>query len=88
MSGGRLRDGRSFFGIQQLKTMLAANPRPLARNLLHQFTVYSTGTPVRFSDRDQIEAILDDCAVNGFRVRDLIHGLVESEIFLGKDRER
>ena len=87
-SAGRLRDGRSFFGIQQLKTMLAANPRPLARNLLHQFTVYSTGTPVRFSDRDQIEAILDDCAVNGFRVRDLIHGLVESEIFLGKDRER
>ena len=87
-SAGSLRDGRSFSGIRQLKKILAANPRQLARNLLHQFTVYATGTPVRFSDRDQIEAILDDCAGNGFRVRDLLHGLVQSEIFLGKDHQQ
>jgi len=87
-SAGTLRDGRSFSGIRQLKKILAANPRQLARNLLFQFTVYSTGTPVRFSDREQIEAILDNCAGSGFRVRDLLHGLIQSEVFLGKGHQR
>jgi hypothetical protein len=82
-AAGQLRDGRPFRDIRDLKAILAANPRQLARNLLHQFTLYSTGTPVRFSDRVEIEALLDACAADGYRVRDLIHALVESKIFLG-----
>jgi len=39
--------------------------------------------PVRFSDRAKIEALLDACAANGYRVRDLILSLVHSDIFLG-----
>jgi hypothetical protein len=80
---GQLIDGRRFQSIHDLKAILAANPRQLARNLLHQFTIYATGTPVRFSDRDEIEAILDATAANGYRVRDLMLGLVQSKIFLG-----
>ena len=80
---GKLLDGREFRNIIELKTILAANDRQLARNLLHQFTVYSTGTPVRFSDRVEIEEMLDACAADGYRVRDLIHSLVQSRIFLG-----
>jgi hypothetical protein len=56
-ASGRLPDGRRFNDIHELKKLLAADPRQLARNLLHQFTLYATGTPVRFSDRDEIEAI-------------------------------
>ena len=84
-ASGRLRDGRSFENIHDLKLILTLNPRQLARNLLHQFTIYSTGTPVRFSDREKIESILDDCEKNRYRVRDLIHALVKSTIFLGKE---
>ena len=46
--GGMLDDGTSFKNIHDLKTALSKTPRPLARNLLQQFTVYATGTPVRF----------------------------------------
>ena len=60
-------------------------PRPLARNLLQQFTVYATGTPVRFSERPQIESILDTAAKDEYRVGDLIHALVQSRLFLGGD---
>lgn len=80
---GRLSDGTEFRDIQDLKALLVTNPRQLARNLLHQFTVYATGTPVRFSDRQEIESILDTCRANDYRVRDLLSALVQSHIFLG-----
>ena len=72
--------------MRDLKAILAADPRQLARNLLQQFTVYSTGTPVRYSDRREIEAMLDACAADGYRVRDLLLALVQSRIFLGNSR--
>lgn len=80
---GKLIDGREFKNVNDLKSILAANPRQLARNLLHQFTVYATGTPVRYSDRREIESILDACEKDGYRVRDLMLALVQSRIVLG-----
>ena len=85
---GQLRDGRPFANIQELKTLLSRDQRQLARNLLHLLALYSTGTPVRFSDREEIESLLDACEENGFRVGDLIHALVQSRIFLGKEGSR
>ena len=87
-ASGRLLDGRSFRDIHELKAILVSDPRQLARNLLHQFTLYATGTPVRFADRGEIESILDACAADGYRVGDLLHSLVQSSIFLGKEGVR
>ncbi len=85
---GSLPDGRTFSDIRSLKALLADSSRQLARNLLHQFTAYATGGPVRFSDRRDIEAILDACVVDGYRVRDLLHGFVASGIFRGRGGEQ
>jgi hypothetical protein len=85
---GRLLDGRSFRDIHELKVILAGDSRQLARNILYQFTLYATGTPVRFSDREEIELILDACAPDGYRIRDLLHALVRSRTFLGKEGSR
>ncbi len=82
-SAGQLRDGRTFRNIQELKILLAAQPRRLAKNLLHQFTLYATGTPVRFSDRQEIEAILDRCEADGYQIRDLLREFVTSDVFAG-----
>jgi hypothetical protein len=79
----RLPDGRPFGDVTALKALLVGAERQLARNLLRQFTAYATGAPVRFADRGEIEAILDDCAPGGFRVGDLLRGLVTSRIFRG-----
>ncbi|HBJ36211.1 MAG TPA: hypothetical protein DDZ51_15965 [Planctomycetaceae bacterium] len=83
-ASGRLLDGRTFQDIHELKALLASNPRLLARNLLNQFVIYATGTPVRFADRDEIEAMLDACEAEGYRVKDLVHALVGSKLFLGR----
>ena len=83
-SSGELRDGTTFETIDDLKQILAKEPRQLARNLLQRFVTYATGTPVRFSDRREIEAILDECKPAGYRVRDLLHGVIGNRIFLGE----
>jgi len=83
-SAGKLLDGRTFQNINDLKTLITADPRQLARNLLHQFTIYSTGTPVRFSDRPEIESLLNTCAKDNYPIRDLLHALIQSPIFLGQ----
>jgi len=84
-ASGKLPSGESFRDIHDVKRVLAANPRQLARNLLHHLVLHATGTPVGFADRGEIESMLDACAANDYRVRDLIHSLVRSQIFLGTE---
>jgi hypothetical protein len=82
-ASGRLLDGRSFRDIHELRAILREDPRPLARNMLQQLTTYGTGTPVRFSDRVEIEAILDKCG-DRYGLTDLLLSLIESPIFIGR----
>lgn len=82
-AAGKLLNGETFHDIHELKRLLVQQPRQLARNLLQQFALYATGTPVRFSDRPEIEMLLDNCAANGYRVGDLLRELVGSRIFAG-----
>jgi hypothetical protein len=81
---GELPDGRKFEDVRQLKACLAANPEQLARNLAQQFVVYATGAPIRFSDRPVIAKIVADNRKNNYGVRDLIHEVIQSELFLNK----
>jgi hypothetical protein len=82
-ASGQLLEGSGFEDVHELKVLLTSHPRQLARNLLHQFTLYATGTPVRFSDRPEIEAILDRTERKGFRVKDLMLEFITSNIFCG-----
>jgi hypothetical protein len=82
-ASGRLPGAGPFRDIHDVKRALAANPRQLAKNLLEHLVLHATGTPVGFADRPEVEALLDACAPAGFRVRDLIHALVGSTLFLG-----
>jgi mono/diheme cytochrome c family protein len=77
-------DGRKFKDIREFKLIVAADERQLARNLIGQLTVYATGAPVGFADRSKVEAILDQAKGGHYGVRELVHGLVSSELFLNK----
>jgi hypothetical protein len=82
-TAGKLLTGEAFEDIHELKHHLTANTRQLAKNLLEHLTLHATGTPVGFADREEIESMLDACAADGFRVRDLVYALVQSHIFTG-----
>jgi hypothetical protein len=81
---GELPDGRKFADVRQLKECLASNPDQLAQNLAQQLIIYSTGAPIRFSDRPAITKILAENRKQNYGVRSLIHGIVQSDIFLNK----
>ena len=83
-SSGELPDGRKFQDIRELKPLLLADERQIARNLTRQLSVYATGAPVRFSDRPQIEDILARAEPDHYGVRRLVDELVQSELFLNK----
>jgi len=56
----------------------------IARNLVEQLVVYSTGAPVGFSDRDEVDAILEKTKESEYGVRSIIHAIVQSPLFLRK----
>ena len=83
-SAGALPDGRPFKDVRELKRLLVHDERPIARNLARQLTVFATGAPVRFSDREAIEAILDATEGGHYGVRSLVHAIIQSDLFRNK----
>ena len=83
-SAGALPDGRPFKDVRELKASLVLDELPIARNLARQLTIFATGAPVRFSDRDEIEKILAAAKGSRYGVRSLVHAIVQSELFRNK----
>jgi hypothetical protein len=83
-STGVLPDGRKFEGIRDLKQLLLSNERQLALNMAKQLTIFATGAPVRFSDRAQIEQIVDATKPTQYGLRDIVHQIVQSDLFRNK----
>lgn len=83
-ASGALPDGRQFQDVRELKRLLLADERQIARNLMQQLIVFATGAPVRFSDRPKVEAMLDRAARRGYGVKSIIQSIVESELFRSK----
>jgi hypothetical protein len=81
---GELPEGKPFRDVRELKRLLLQDPLPIARNLMKQLAIYATGAPVRFSDRQEIERILEQTKAGDYGVRSLVHALVQSEMFLNK----
>ena len=83
---GELPDGRPFKDVRELKKLIARDEPALARNLVGQLSVFATGAhfPARFSDRPEIQGILDRSRASKYGVRTLIEELVQSEMFQTK----
>lgn len=81
---GVLPDGRAFNDVRDLKRLLLQDERSIARNLVRQLTIYATGAPIGFGDRPKIEAILNRARPEGYGVKSLIHGIIDSELFRNK----
>ena len=83
-TAGQLPNGRSFADIREFKKLMLDQDEQLARNVVKQLLVYSTGAPVRFSDRAEIEKIVASTKSSQYGVRSLIHALVQSDLFVSK----
>jgi hypothetical protein len=83
-SSGQLPDGRGFSGFAEFRDYLAQDSELLARTLTGKLLTFATGRELGFSDRAEVEQIVKASAEKGFGVRDLVHLVVQSEIFRRK----
>jgi hypothetical protein len=81
---GKLPGGGDFTNIRDFKQLLLKDERQIARNLAKQLLVFSTGAPIRFGDRPELEQILDHASANHYPVRTMIEEIVQSGLFLNK----
>lgn len=80
-SSGMLADGRTFDGFRQFRKFLADEPEILTRTLTVKLLTFATGRELGFSDRAEVDRIVKTAAATDYRIRDLIHHCVQSDIF-------
>ena len=82
-ASGTLIDGRPFTGVDELKRLIAADPRSLARAFVSHMARYATGADITYADRRTIERIVASAAPTQYGVRSLMHALAESPLVRG-----
>ncbi len=80
-ASGVLPDGRKFGGIHDFQALAAAESDRLLQNLAQQLTIYSTGRPLLFSDRQALDDVVARTVRQGGGIRTLIHELIQSPLF-------
>jgi hypothetical protein len=83
-TAGELPDGRSFKDVREFKALALKDEEAIARNLTKQLVTFATGAPIGFSDRAELEQILQSAAPSHYGVRTLVHAIVQSQLFQTK----
>ncbi|MCC9656535.1 DUF1592 domain-containing protein [Rhodopirellula halodulae] len=82
-ANGELPGGRSFRGAMELSEMLAkTETRRFADTTVRRLLSFAIGRELRPADRCFVEAILDEAETDGYRLRDLVEGVINSPPFL------
>ncbi len=84
-SSAVLTDGRAFQDIREFKRLLVDQEEgTVARNLVSQLATYATAAPIGFADRKILQEILNNTRSSGYGLRDIVHGIVASDLFRNK----
>jgi len=83
-AAGEVPDGRTFRDVKEFKRLVLDDEVSIARNLARQLVVFATGAPVRFTERDQLERILQHASARHYGVRTLVEEIVQSGLFQTK----
>ena len=70
--------------LVDFKAMLMERESQVAHCLTEKMLTYATGRLLEVGDRGEIDQITDELKKNGYRLRDLVHLVVQSKIFLNK----
>lgn len=82
--GGELADGRKFRDIDEFKKLLLDDKDQIARNITQKLLIYSTGADLQYADREVVEKIVANVRVKNYGLRDIVHEVIQSRVFLNK----
>ncbi|MEM9017984.1 MAG: DUF1585 domain-containing protein, partial [Verrucomicrobiota bacterium] len=74
-------DGRSFAGIEEFKRIILQDERQIARGITEKLVIYATGAEISYSDRPEVESILDRAEPSNYGFRTLIREVATSPLF-------
>jgi Protein of unknown function (DUF1592)/Protein of unknown function (DUF1588)/Protein of unknown function (DUF1587)/Protein of unknown function (DUF1585)/Protein of unknown function (DUF1595)/Planctomycete cytochrome C len=83
-ASGTLSNGEKFEDLNGLQKLMLLDRDRVAQNILEKLLTFATGREMGFSDRAEIESMVQVSKNNGHRLRDLIHTIVQSSIFRSK----
>ncbi|HAL70274.1 MAG TPA: hypothetical protein DCP71_00675, partial [Verrucomicrobiales bacterium] len=84
VASGTTPKGDPFTDLQSWKQIYLHKPEQLATGFVGQFLTYATGAPIRFGDREAVEAIVTQAKGKNFGLRSLILEAVKSPVFTHK----
>lgn len=83
-AAGELDGGATFTGMSDFQKLLLTGQDRVARCVAEKLLVFATGRPMGFSDRSEVEKLVAQSKAKGHGFRDLIHAVVQSEVFRSK----
>jgi hypothetical protein len=83
-AAGELTTGSKFANMAEFQKILLAGQDRVARCVAEKLLIFATGRPMGFSDRSEIDKLVAQSKAKGYGLRDLIHAVVQSEVFRSK----
>ena len=84
-ASGVTADGKPFAGLAEFKQkVLLAQPETFTLALARKLAAYGSGRAMGFSDRTELQRIAHETFTRGNGLRELLHGIIQSELFLNK----
>jgi hypothetical protein len=83
-SSGTTAEGRHFANLAGYKKLLLAEPNTIAKALTVKLATYGAGRGMEFSDRAELDKIVEASAAKNYGFRDLLHFVIQSNLFLNK----
>jgi hypothetical protein len=84
-ASGVTADGKAFTDLNEFKQkVLLADPEAFTLALTRKLAAYGSGRAMGFSDRAELQRLAHQTFTQGNGLRDLLHNLIQSEIFLTK----
>ncbi|MEM7312488.1 MAG: DUF1592 domain-containing protein [Planctomycetota bacterium] len=83
-ASGVTSDGQAFKGIEEYRQYLIQRKDDVARHIIGQLIVYSTGGEIQFADRAEVDRIAETTREANYPLRTIIHEVVQSRLFRNK----
>lgn len=77
-------DGREFKTFHEFRSLLSQDNDKLARNFASQLLVFGTGAAVGFSDRSELDSIVNQTRKQNHGLRSIFEQVIVSDAFLKK----
>ena len=83
-AAGVTPEGEPFRNIDEYKRHLLAHPERFVHALTEKLLTYATGRGMGFWDRAEIDRLVKASAAQNHAFRELVHEIVQSELFRTK----